>query len=568
MPAQNHRAVACALFLLTTVAAQAQPVPPAPPVPPVPPLLPVLPRPAVPAEPAAAPRALDLKAPARPPLPAREGASVRVEHFTVSGNTRVSDDEIATVLASFEQRTLSFAELSAAADAVTTLYRRRGWLLALAYLPEQQIRDGAVEIVVLEGRLGGLALGSAPPGIDRPLATSVAQWDIAGGDVIGEANLVRNLLVLGDWAGLTVGAEVRPGRQVGTADVTVDLRETGPRTAASVALDNLGSQATGRVRVGASASVREFAGRGDVFSAQALAGVEGGLASLAASYAFTLHPSGTRLGVSISHLRYELVDPAFDTLDAKGEATYMQLTLEQPIVRRVGDAVTLRAGIVGKRLRDRIDAFERHEDRHIGEWQLGLHGEHGGAGAPATNWSIGVTAGQVGFDDAVALAADSVLRQTAGRFGRFNLDVAHERPVSDRLALLARLVWQYALHRNLDSAERSVLGGAGALRPYGELSTQADQAVQVSLEARYRLSMGSVPVTASAFVDLGNGRADLTPAPGDNGIRSRLVGLGAEAQLPGELTLRVAATRQNVDPAPVGAPAWATRGWVELVKAF
>ena len=54
-----------------------------------------------------------------------------------------------------------------------------------------------------------------------------------------------------------------------------------------------------------------------MFSAQALAGVEGGLASLAASYAFTLHPSGTRLGVSISHLRYELVDPAFDTLVPK-----------------------------------------------------------------------------------------------------------------------------------------------------------------------------------------------------------------------------------------------------------
>ena len=62
-------------------------------------------------------------------------------------------------------------------------------------------------------------------------------------------------------------------------------------------------------------------------------------------------------------------------------------------------------------------AFQQREDRHIDNLQLGLFGEHGGPGA------------------------------------------------SDTLTLSGRLSWQTSWRRNQDSAERAVLGGAGALRP-------------------------------------------------------------------------------------------------------
>jgi hemolysin activation/secretion protein len=147
--------------------------------------------------------------------------------------------------------------------------------------------------------------------------------------------------------------------------------------------------------------------------------------------------------------------------------------------------------------------------------------------------------------------------------------VAREQPLTERLALIGHLAVQTAHKRNLDNAERSVLGGANALRAYGEMSTLADRSALGSIELRHRVSFGSVPFSSSVFFDIGHGRADrvANSAPAMT-VRARLLGIGAEATLPAEITLRVAATRQTVDPPPANATRWVSRGWVELVKGF
>ena len=541
-----------------------------------PPATPVLPRPALPTEPPPALRPLDLQPPERAGQPAAEGVSVRVERFGVSGNTLIGSDAIGAVLQPYVARTLRFDELSAAADAVTALYRRSGFLLALAYLPAQQIRDGVVEIAVLEGRLGELRLGEVPAGIDRGFLASMAQWRIDSGAVVAEDNLVRNLLVLSELPGLTASADVRPGAAVGTADVLVDLRETGSRLSGVASLDNHGGAATGRTRFGLAAAMRQLLGRGDSFDFQASLSPGGALRLLQAGYALPVHASGTRLSASLARLDYRVVTPAFAGLDAKGDANYLQLALDQPLVRSVGRAVTLRAGYARKNLSDRVEAFDQRDDRHIDAGQLTVRGEHGGrqpetiGTAPGTTtYTLSATAGRVSFDDDLARTTDALQRKTSGRYARINLDLAREQPFAAQWSVYGRLAVQAALHRNLDSAERAVLGGAGGLRAYGELASQADSAEQATLELRWRAPSDIEPLSLAAFVDLGHGRIDRVDTPGlDNSLRSTLFGLSAEAALPYALTLRVAATRQRMRPALLGNEGWVSRGWLELVKAF
>ena len=536
-----------------------------------------VPRPAPPAElPAAPPLALPL--PARPALAATDSLTVPVERFTVTGNTRIASADIARVLAPYTQRTLRFDELAAAADAVTALYRARGFLLALAYLPEQQIENGSVEIAVLEGRLGELAVGTLPDGIDRRFAEATAQRGIARGAVVDEGTLVRNLLLLNELPGLAASAEVKPGAQVGEADVAVALAETGPRASGVLSADNHGSRSTGRVRLGAAATVRQLAGRGDVLNVQATVGDRNALKAFSGGYSVPLNAAGTRLAVSASTLDYRVVAPAFDGLDARGDATYVQLTVDQPLLRRVGYGVTLRAGGVHKELSDRIEAFAQNEARHVDAWLVALRGEQQDRPRPgdaplaptgSTIWSVAGTIGRVGFDDPVAQSADAVQRATAGRYARLNIELAREQPLGQQFALIGRLALQNSLKRNLDNAERSVLGGANALRPYGELATLADRSALGTIELRHRTALGSVPLATSLFFDIGHGRGDrYGAAAADPAVRARLIGVGTEAALPGALTLRLAATRQTVTPPPANSARWVSRGWVEVVKGF
>ena len=55
-------------------------------------------------------------------------------------------------------RELSLADLDQAAARVTKFYRQSGYPVARAYVPAQEIKDGVVEIAVLEGRFGKLDL--------------------------------------------------------------------------------------------------------------------------------------------------------------------------------------------------------------------------------------------------------------------------------------------------------------------------------------------------------------------------------------------------------------------------
>ncbi len=558
----DHRA--CALWLCALLnqplAAWGQAVPPG-----------AVPRPPAPSAPAPA-RPPDLVSPQPASSNDASAQAVRVERFKVSGNTLVDAADIDAALAGFVGRTLDLRQLGEAADAVTALYRRRGWLLALAYLPAQRIRDGEVEIAVLEGHLGKLQLGTVDDGLDRAFVQAAAGWRLAEGATVGESNLVRNLLVINDQPGLAVSAEVRPGSAVGSADVTVDLRRSGADLRGNLVADNYGSRFTGRGRLGASFTALNLAGRGDQFDLLALAAQSGGQQSALAGYALPVHASGSRLGLALSGVRYRIVEPGLRELDANGSALSAQLWLEQPLQRSLVSALALRVSLVHKVLRDRIDSQSQREDRHIDAIQIALRGQWRAPALPAsvTTWSLAVTQGRVGFDDADAGFLDSQTLRTQGSYTRYNVDLAHEQPLTERLSLQGRMQLQ-AASKNLDAAERVIIGGANDLRPFGDRPSSADEAALFALDLRYRIPTTLLPaLTVGAFADYAVGHASrrADPVIGGNLVRGATLGIGAEAALPWDTTLRVWLSRQHAEPREIGSRSWSGRGWAELIKVF
>ncbi len=79
--------------------------------------------------------------------------AVLVTNVVVTGNTAVSDAEIAAITSKLLGKSVDFAALQAVADEITQVYLDRGYITSRAILPEQAIVGGVVPIQVIEGGL-------------------------------------------------------------------------------------------------------------------------------------------------------------------------------------------------------------------------------------------------------------------------------------------------------------------------------------------------------------------------------------------------------------------------------
>jgi hemolysin activation/secretion protein len=76
---------------------------------------------------------------------------ITVTNFDIEGNTSIPTNDLQDVLTDQLGRQLSLADLKTAASRLTALYRERGFLVARAYLPVQDVQGGRIKILILEG---------------------------------------------------------------------------------------------------------------------------------------------------------------------------------------------------------------------------------------------------------------------------------------------------------------------------------------------------------------------------------------------------------------------------------
>lgn len=88
--------------------------------------------------------------------PAAEGEKVLITRIEVRGVTLISREAITKITADYVGKSLSVKDMQKVCDLITDEYRTRGRVTSRAYLPPQNIKDGLLVIVVLEGRIGNV----------------------------------------------------------------------------------------------------------------------------------------------------------------------------------------------------------------------------------------------------------------------------------------------------------------------------------------------------------------------------------------------------------------------------
>lgn len=487
--------------------------------------------------------------------------AVRGFHF--AGNTVFGGGELTALLAELAGRDLSLADLQTAARRITHAYRQRGYPLARAWLPQQEIADGIVRIDVLEGSYGEVLIDNRAGLRESALAPLAA---LVPGEAVRTGELERSLLLTRDLAGIDVHATLQPGASVGATDLLVEVLP-GQHVTGVVEADNFGNRYTGEYRLGVALNLNNPLGLGDRLSVRLLESDEQqryGRIDWQGSFG----PWGTRLGLGYSQMRYEL-GKDFAVLDAYGQAHIASAWAVQPLVRTRDFSLSAALQFDDKRLEDNIGQFASRSRKHAQVWGATLsgHATNDWLDGGLSSFLLTVASGRLDLKVPLMRAQDALSARTQGAFHKFNPRLAQLQRLAGAFSLLGQIEGQWA-SGNLDSSEKLVLGGAQGVRAYPQGEAAGDQGWLAKLELRYAVAPDW---QLSAFVDQGKVRINRTPwAAGRN--QRRLAGVGLSAEwLPFGPTdgwrVQASAAWKTGEDATVG-PDRRPYLWMRLVREF
>jgi hemolysin activation/secretion protein len=504
---------------------------------------------------------LDINLPDAPADPAAEaGPRLQVNGFILDGNQALPSAELLSLLADLAGRELSVGQLQGAANRITRLYRERGYPLARAYLPAQEIEGGMVKIAVLEGRYGQVQINDQAGlrgGALAPLTT------LQSGDAVQGQSLERSLLLLQDLPGIEVKSTLRPGASTGTTDLLVDVQRA-PLIDGAIDADNYGNRFTGEYRLGGTLNLNNPLGLGDRLTLRAMGSEEDQRYGRVA-YQLPLGPWATQVGVAYSDMDYQL-GKDFEDLDAHGNARITSVFALQPLVRSRDFSLYGQLQFDDKRLKDDIDLFEQKSDKRARVTILSLTGNSrdmllgGGVNSFALAWSQG----SLNLDGATAQRADDLTAGAAGQFHKLNPSLVRLQRLSERFSLYTQLQGQWA-DGNLDSSEKLYLGGAYGVRAYPQGEASGDQGWLANVELRYSLTEAW---QLSTFIDHGQVRLNKDSWTDEENHRSLSgTGIGARWAAYGWQISTVAAWRLGNADAESDV-ARTPRIWAQVVRAF
>ena len=516
--------------------------------------------------------------PGRPAMSASPTLHVKVSAFRISGNTVISEAELAASAGEFVGKDLDFDGLNEAANNVQRLYRSRGYFLAVAYLPEQRIQNGVVEIAVLEGRIGKVTMEISPQArIKESLPRGILNTHLKSGDLITERALERPLLLINDLAGVKVASALGPSKSaLGAADVKVKVVEEGGRVDGYVDADNGGNRFTGEFKVGFNLNVTNLANYGDLLSMRGFTSDES-MNFGRVAYVVPVGYYGTRMGLSYTVFNYRLAKD-FAVLKAHGKGDVATLYALHPFQRTRNANFLMQGAYEVKDLTDYVDSTASIEQRKIDSGKLGAIGDFrdGILGGGLNSYSLTYTEGKLRLGPALVLTADqnpNTGLKTHGGFNKTNLDYRRLQRINNNWNLRIALSGQYA-SKNLPSAEKFSLGGPEGVRAYPVGEATGDSGYLLSTELRYLVPKFKVlqgDVTVSAFYDMGDVKTNQRPLATNTANLRGLAGYGLGLTLGREghflmktsVALRAETERANSDGAKRDP-----RVWFQAIKWF
>lgn len=394
---------------------------------------------------------------------------VAVKEFRVTGNSLIPTEKLKAVLLPFEGRDLSFDEMKEAAAAVTAVYQAQGHLLVRALIPPQDYREGVVEILVLEGKLGQIKV----EGNDYYSTEFITSHFDEG--TLEMEDFQRALLLLNEYPDLKVRAVLKPGSTHGTADVTLKVKDTLPLHG-QLDYNNFGSLGTGVNKLGLTLEAGNLLG-GDKLTVRGVAGFPSVSNNfLQVNYVVPVDADGTRVGAAYSSGAY-ILGREMEVLDLRGQADIYTFSVSRALTRTTTRSSDVFLTLSHNDVRNSILGEPFNRDRYFAVrlgYSLDLRDLDG-----RTFMRAVASRGLGGLEDFTTVSRLGA----EGDFTKLNLDLARVQTLAPGFYAVMRGSAQLC-NDPLVSAEGFVVGGPDSVRGYSQGELLGDAGYVVSFELR------------------------------------------------------------------------------------
>ena len=524
------------------------------------------------------------RAPEPRPALGAPGLKLVVNGFRVTGNTIYPEGILLEQVKEFVGKEQTIDGLNDAATKVRAYYRERGYFLVQAYLPQQEIKGGVVEIAVIEARIGKVALNMKEgTRFSESIVRGIIEKHLAEGDIITEVGLETPLLLLNDLPNAAVTSEIKPSQTIGSADLVVTVSDDAPSlVSGSFDVDNFGNRYTGQDRVGVTLNLANPFAVGDQFSYRGFRATDNNMVFQRAAYVVPIGYWGTRVGFSYTAFRYDLGREFGSTL-THGDGTVYSVYAFHPFIRTRGGNLIAQVAYQDMHLNDRVDTTASSIDRRLTSARYGFVGDYrdGFLGGGLNSFTLTFTDGNASINTAAALTVDKSASglHTDGSYHKQNLEFRRLQKITDNSNVLFAFQGQLA-SKNLMSAEKFALGGPNGVRAYPTGEALGDTGYVFQAEYRYLVpgvKIANGDLSVMGFWDQGWVTINqVAPAPTGNARNDQNFrnlagyGLGASIGRDSDFIVRAtAAWRADSNDLPQSDTAHRVpRLWAQAIKWF
>jgi hemolysin activation/secretion protein len=270
--------------------------------------------------------------------------STRVKKIRVQGYTIFSDREIAKIIKPYQGKKLGFRQLRNITEAITNLYVSKGYITSGAFLPNQEIVEGIINIRVVEGKLEDLnitGLKHLQENYVRSFISSAQKLPKPNTDsksgsfsdqspplniksIKSELNLLKR-----DPSIKNIKAELVQGTEPNLSVLLIKIKETSPYDA-KLSFDNYRSPSVGEFQGTIEAGYRNLLGLSDRAFAQY--NLTEGLDAYSVGYKTPLvSPKNGTLSFEYRNGDSKIIEN-FESANIRAESDTVSLQYRQPII--------------------------------------------------------------------------------------------------------------------------------------------------------------------------------------------------------------------------------------------
>jgi hemolysin activation/secretion protein len=461
--------------------------------------------------------------------------------------------DLQNLLLDLNGKSLTFDQMQLAADRIKDFYNAKGFFLAQAIIPKQEIKDGVLIILINEGKLDS----KEPYKINKKdLRISEqrvkAYMDDALKDNFLKESVERGLLNINDNPGVRTSLTLEPGIDPGSTKMILDVNE-GPLVQGSVSVDNYGNRYTGDLRATAALDFNNPTGIGDQIGILGTKAIEGDLELKKIFYNFPIGSDGLRGGAFYSVVDFKIGKELKTNPISTGKAENANLNLKYPIYRSSAESLLTNFNYDKKYL---YNTGSVTSDKELDNYNLGFTYQKIDQlfGGGYTQANINFTRGDLDLSKVPSsLSGDQTTTgyKTNGSFNKQNIQLSRIQQLPEKFTLNFVADAQFS-SKNLDTSEKMSLGGPTGVRAYPTGEASGDEGYRYSLDLRYGL--GNFPyfgdVTPLIFYDYGRikqfkNKDVSTTVVANNEYSLSGYGLGLEAVNSNNFSLKFIAAHTN-----------------------